>query len=773
MIHGMDPRVFIVIPACGKAEYTRLAVESARSHTPGCMIVVVESDPLTEWEEMPDLTVLRLPAFVSFSNSINLALRTIHDDAKYIVLLNNDTVVTKGWFEPLKTALDDGYCIVGPVTNSCGHGEQVVSPNLEFASPANVDTEALDRFAASLEDERSPVFGVVGFCLAFKADLLGQIGLFDERFLIGNFEDNDWCLRASEQNTQGCCVCKDSFVWHFGSVTFREHNTFAPALTANQARFERKWLGKAETSKRHNNPLYRTHRLALNITAIGDDDADALGRIRQEMEGRGLCLETTGPAVEIPVDTEVVPQPGDEFYEFCDAIELAAIEEMDAIRAKELPDLSVCMIVKDEEAVLDRCLRSLTPLAKQLVVVDTGSEDATVAIAKRHNAEVHHYAPEVPFDFSAARNYSLSKAKCGWILVMDADEVLLPDAVDTIRRIVQDGTEAAHMITTRLYQANQHAEGLIPNDGIHPDTADYCGFLNSVKIRLWPREFGLQFRNKVHETVEQSAMEGDRRIERCDAVIHHFGGRGLTEKDDLYAELGYEKVRNNPCHSTYRELGLQLHRMDRCDEAIVAFRKALGYEPEDVECRILIAASLSHLGYTAEGADAEDLIGQAEGYYTAALKADPENELGNRYYATHLNRMKRYTEAYWPYKKIIGNASRVGDVKTMCDYAWACQHLGQHAEAIDILEKAEKVNSKYVHDTGMLECAHHSAGVLAGRNGDMTTAVREFQRALEIKPDFEEARHNLRVAEQWVETDSGVATATKLSSNKRQKKRRR
>ena len=769
----MDHRVFIVIPAGGKAEYTRLAIKAARSHTPGCTIIVVESDPLTEWDESPDLTVLRPSAFVSFSSSVNFALRTIPDDAEYIVLLNNDAVVTRGWFEPLRSALDDGYCVVGPVTNSCGHGEQVVSPNLEFASPADVNTEALDRFAASLENERSPVFGVVGFCLAFKADLPGRIGLFDERFRIGNFEDNDWCLRASERNPKGCCVCKGSFVWHFGSVTFLEHNTFAPALTANQVRFERKWLGKADVSKRHNNSLYRTPRLTLNITAIGDADTDALGCIRREMEGRGFRLEADGAAVEIPVDTGAVPEPGDGFYEFCDAIELAAIEEMDAIRAGELPDLSVCMIVKDEEAVLNQCLRSLAPLTKQLVVVDTGSGDATVAIAKRHNAEVYYHTPEMPFNFSTARNYSLSKAKRDWILVMDADEVLLPSAVDAIRRIVQDGTEAAYMVTTRLYQTNPHAEGLIPNDGVHPDTADYCGFLNSVKIRLWPREFGLQFRNKVHETVEQSAMEGDRRIERCDAVIHHFGGRGLTEKDDLYAELGYEKVRDNPCHSTYRELGLQLHRMDQCDEAVVAFRKALEYEPEDVECRILIAASLGHLGYAAEGDDAEGFIRQAEEHYTAALEADPENELGNRYYATHLNRMKRYPEAYWPYRKIIGHASRAGDVKTMCDYAWVCQHLGQHTDAIDILEKAEKVNSRYVHDTGMLECAHHSAGVLAGRNGDMTTAVREFRRALEIKPDFEEAKHNLRTAEQWIRTDSGVATATKPSRNRRRKKRRR
>ena len=769
----MNPRIFIVIPAGGKADYTRLAIKAARLHTSGCTIIVVESDPLTEWEESPDLIVLRPPEFVSFSNSVNLALRAIPDDADYIVLLNNDTVVTQGWFEPLKTALDDGYCIAGPVTNSCGHGEQVVSPSLEFSSPTDVDMEALDRFAASLEDERSPVFGVVGFCMAFNAYLPARIGLFDERFLIGNFEDNDWCLRASEQNPKGCCVCKNSFVWHFGSVTFREHNTFTPALTANQVRFERKWLGKAEVPKRHNNPLYRTNRIALNITAIYGDDAGTLGHISREMESRGFWLEATDDAVEIPVDTNSVPELGDDFYEFCDIIELDAIEEMDAIRAGELPDLSVCMIVKDEEAVLDRCLRSMAPLAKQLVVVDTGSGDATVAIAKRHNAEVYHHAPEVPFNFSAARNYSISKAKCDWVLIIDADEVLLSDAVDTIRRMVQDGTEAAHMITTRLYQTNPHAEGLIPNDGVHPDTADYCGFLNSVKIRLWPRGFGLQFRNKVHETVEQSAMEANRKIERCDAVIHHFGGRVLTEKDDLYAELGYEKVRDNPCHATYRELGLQLHRMDQCDEAVVAFRKAMKYEPDDVECRILIAASLCHLGYTTEGDDAEGFIKQAEEYYTDALEADPENELGNRYYATHLNRMKRYREAYWPYRKIIGHASRAGDVKTMCDYAWVCQHLGQHADAIDILEKAEKVNQQYVHDTGMLECAHHSAGVLAGRNGDMITAVREFQRALEIKPDFEEAKHNLHVAEQWVETDSNVAIATKPSRNKRRKKRLR
>ncbi len=86
--------------------------------------------------------------------------------------------------------------------------------------------------------------------------------------------------------------------------------------------------------------------------------------------------------------------------------------------------LSICMIVKNEEAVLERCLESIRGLWDELVVVDTGSTDATVAIAQRYTSQVFHYPWQD--DFAAARNFSFTQAHMDYCMWIDADDLLLP-----------------------------------------------------------------------------------------------------------------------------------------------------------------------------------------------------------------------------------------------------------------------------------------------------------------------------------------------------------
>src|SRR5262245_26667700 len=90
--------------------------------------------------------------------------------------------------------------------------------------------------------------------------------------------------------------------------------------------------------------------------------------------------------------------------------------------------VSLCMIVRDEEEVLGRCLASVADVVDEIIIVDTGSRDRTPAIARTFGARVE------PFrwrdDFAAASNQSFSLATSDWILWLDADDVLLPEARD-------------------------------------------------------------------------------------------------------------------------------------------------------------------------------------------------------------------------------------------------------------------------------------------------------------------------------------------------------
>ena len=97
--------------------------------------------------------------------------------------------------------------------------------------------------------------------------------------------------------------------------------------------------------------------------------------------------------------------------------------------------LSLSMIVRDEAPRLERCLESVAGFVDEMVVVDTGSMDATVTVAERWGAQVHRI--EWPGDFAPARNQALRWVRGNWVLTLDADEWLLPGAREPLRQLME------------------------------------------------------------------------------------------------------------------------------------------------------------------------------------------------------------------------------------------------------------------------------------------------------------------------------------------------
>jgi glycosyltransferase involved in cell wall biosynthesis len=99
------------------------------------------------------------------------------------------------------------------------------------------------------------------------------------------------------------------------------------------------------------------------------------------------------------------------------------------------PTLSACIIVKNEEKILEQCLDSIKDVVNEIIIVDTGSTDNTVEIAKRYTNRVYFH--EWQNDFSEARNYSLQYATGDWILIIDADEKLEKDDIPILRHTLK------------------------------------------------------------------------------------------------------------------------------------------------------------------------------------------------------------------------------------------------------------------------------------------------------------------------------------------------
>ena len=237
------------------------------------------------------------------------------------------------------------------------------------------------------------------------------------------------------------------------------------------------------------------------------------------------------------------------------ALETTEIHWPDLPLLPEQSRLTVCMIVKDEEETLGRALESVKDLAHQVVVVDTGSTDRTVAIACEHGAEAHHF--EWNDNFSDARNFSLQHARGDWILVLDADEELL---AGTRADLAADLT-SANVLGQRIPLLNKQ-------------TADTGA---SLVPRLFRNAPGICFIGRVHEQAFSSVLAQGRRwgmglgIGKATLMHHGYSAEIKQSKDKVkrnlrLLELALEEFPDEP--ALLMNHGLDLYNDGQVEKAI-------------------------------------------------------------------------------------------------------------------------------------------------------------------------------------------------------------
>jgi len=193
--------------------------------------------------------------------------------------------------------------------------------------------------------------------------------------------------------------------------------------------------------------------------------------------------------------------------------------------------LSVCMIVKNEEQFIADCLKSVQPVADQIVVVDTGSTDQTVEIARSFGAEVHNF--KWCDDFAAARNASIKYAKGDWIFWLDADERLEADSLKPLKQLLKpEKRPVAYLITIK----NLLADGKT--------------FKLSTGHRLFTNHKKLYFEGRVHEQIVYSLARNGGEERPSNIRLLHLGyGLGAevqARKDQRNRELLLKMVEEQP-----------------------------------------------------------------------------------------------------------------------------------------------------------------------------------------------------------------------------------
>lgn len=215
--------------------------------------------------------------------------------------------------------------------------------------------------------------------------------------------------------------------------------------------------------------------------------------------------------------------------------------------------LSLCMIVKNEEAVLERILKSMSSAVDQIVIVDTGSTDKTKEIAARYTKEVYEYLWKD--DFAAARNFACEKASMDYWMWLDADDLVSPEMLKKLIKLKEDLDPSIDMVMMK-YAAAFDSRG--------ETTFSY------YRERIMKNHQGYLWQGRVHEVVTPrgNILYSDIEIQHR-KVANGDSGRNLR----IYETMLKEGETLEPRHQFYYARELYYH--ERYPEAVKAFHAFL------------------------------------------------------------------------------------------------------------------------------------------------------------------------------------------------------
>jgi glycosyltransferase involved in cell wall biosynthesis len=351
--------------------------------------------------------------------------------------------------------------------------------------------------------------------------------------------------------------------------------------------------------------------------------------------------------------------------------------------------LSLSMIVRDEARSLADCLASVADFVDEMVVVDTGSSDDTVAIAERCGAVVHRLP--WPGDFAPARNRALELVAGDWVLVLDADERLRPEAKEPLRQLME---RPEVLLITLLRQELGAVQS--------PYSSVSRLFRRQPQIR-WSRPYHAMVDDSVAALLEQ---EPHWRLAHCaePALLHHGYRPELLAggtKAKLLRQAMEAELRSRP-HDPYacaKLGGLELGEGHR-EQAIALLERGLascpeGAHPERHELLLHLAMARA----------VEDPAAAAALYRQVLdLPLDPRLTLTARINLSAL-------------------LLRSGDLETAARLATAATTLAPE-----------------------IALGWYNLGLIQRQRGDLGAAITAYRRAIELNPAHAEARQNLAAA---------------------------
>jgi len=241
------PKVSVITLTFNGIEYTKMFFKYLLKNTSGSYEVIVvdngSSDGTREYldylsNNYSHVKVILNNTNVGFSKGANQGLSFAN--GKYLMVINNDVLVPPEWLEKMikPFEIDESIGLVGPLTNWIS-GLQMVE-NVQYESPEDFEEYAM-RISEARKYKYTPRRRIAGFAMMINRRLYDAIGGFDENFVGGNYEDDDYCLRASKAGFK-IVVAENVFMHHYGSATFKSNKiNYEKSIEMNKEIFKKKW----------------------------------------------------------------------------------------------------------------------------------------------------------------------------------------------------------------------------------------------------------------------------------------------------------------------------------------------------------------------------------------------------------------------------------------------------------------------------------------------------------------------------------------------------
>ncbi len=373
------------------------------------------------------------------------------------------------------------------------------------------------------------------------------------------------------------------------------------------------------------------------------------------------------------------------------------------------PTISLCMIVKNEEQNIEKCLNSVKEAVDEIIIVDTGSTDGTKEIASKFTDKIYDF--EWCDDFSAARNESIKHATCDWVFILDADEIIGKEEHGKLLECANVWENQAYNVLTRNYSDNSSIRHWQPSlNGAYAE--NFQGWFPSMKIRLWQQALNLQFEGKMHELISSSSKMN---LSTLPLSVHHYGSVSsfVGKKSELYLKLAEQKIKADPQNAkAYFELGIRLKEKGKFAQAEMMYRKSLELDSSQLTPLLDLAVVLQKQDKNAEAKQQYGVILEkfesSDGHFGLGNCYLQENdfELAEKHFSEAIKLNPIFFNAYVNLAVVYEKQNKLND-------------------GVEVLGKAIKLNQRN-------PIIFHNLGVIYEKMGQPEMVLKCYNQALQL-----------------------------------------